>query len=132
MKGIRSEWTHHIVHNPWDKRAQETSARESRHFLGDGDEIASAHAVHQPACHCGCLNQPGGFCGQCHELICVHCLQRCMDCGKPLGPCCSVQHRGPDGEILLQCRQCHSSNRRQELVRGAARIFLFPFVRFRE
>ena len=132
MGDIRSEQTDHIVRNPWDKRDQEIAGEQGRHFLSDAGGLASRRAMQREACHCGCLNPPGGFCGDCHQLICVSCFHRCVDCGKPLGPCCSTAVQTPDGEMIRLCRQCRRADGRKHILGKAARLLLAPVIRFRE
>lgn len=130
MEEIRSDRDQRIVLNPWDESGRGVHANELTYSLTDVGGIASDHVAQQKACYCGCLNPPGGFCADCHQLICVQCYHRCEapGCGRPLGPCCSISSRAPTGAIIHLCRRCHAAARRK----GLLRLLLSPFVRFEE
>ncbi len=135
MEEIRSEQSHHVVHNPWDRREGDISAEEVRHFLADSGGIESHRTIRHAACHCGCIKPPGGFCSACQEMICVDCFSRCEACGKPVGPWCSGLIQNTTGQILYLCRECSSSVKRRKIFRAISfpfRMFLSLFVEFEE
>ena len=128
MENIRRERARQVVHNSWDGQGADVQRESIRHFLGDAGGIESNGVGRQFACHCGCLNPPGGFCGNCHQVICRACYHRCEapGCNKPLGPCCSVTSRTAEGQTIRLCRSCHAASRRRALLR----LLLSPFILF--
>lgn len=127
---IRSDKKYRVVHNPWDKTERDVEAEEIRHWLADTGGIESQTVTRQVACHCGCVAAPGGFCGCCHEILCVSCYTRCDKCSKPVGPCCSVLIQDENLRAIRLCKECGDALKRKSTLKMFLQLISLPFAVF--
>ncbi len=130
---IRSQHEKATVRNSWNRTLKDAGQSSTRHRLTDNGGIESYVQSEKTACHCGCIEEPGGFCSVCQELICAKCFTRCAGpkCLRPIGPCCMTIAEDEQHNEVPLCGDCYEQSTRKKLARSFFSLVLSPFIRFK-